>query len=580
MAPWLILLAAVSPLALRVEVEPLGRGATGTVVAVAVQVAPEEREQLGPRVRFHVEFWKGSQKLDDGSGVGELAGDGSFLLYREWPSGEGLLRVQVSSLDGAKAGVVERKVVVPVLDKPFVAPEGAPPDATALAPSPPAEEAVRFARPRLGTVVGTVELTLEAPEDTGEVRFFQDNQLVVVKNRPPWQLFLSLGATPRRTVFRAEAWSRDGRLIGEDAVVLSGSESRLEVQILLREGKGQDQPTRVTVAISPPGLEEEVVLRLDDRPVARWLSCPCVTELPAQALRSARILVAEARGGGREGEAVLAVGTGTLLETARVDVVELPVAVLDAAGRPVSDLRPEDLHVWEDGHPVVVDSVGRSEDLPVFLGLAVDVSGSMEKDFPLVRQAVGGFLADFLRPGDRFFLGTFAWEFSLLLPWGSEPRLAVDRLARVRVGGGTSLHDAVIKALELFRGKKGPRGLVVITDGEDTTSRTGWDVALRYARTMRTPIFPVGIRVSVLDFGFRSKLSELASATGGEAFFVGKPEDLPAVYRRIGEQLRQQYVVVYRSPASSAGDAFRQVTVKVEREGVTVRTIPGYFPSP
>lgn len=567
-------------MALRVEVEALGRGTTGTVMAVAVQVAPEDRPALGERVRFRVAFWRASQKLDDGSGVAELAADGSFLVYREWPSGEGLVRVEVSSLDGTRVGAVERKVVVPVLDKPFVPPEGAPPDAAVLVPSPPPEEGVRFTRPRLGTVVGAVELALQAPESTGEVRFFQDEQLVLVKNRPPWQLSLSLGANPRRSVVRAEAWSADGRFLGEDAVVLSGSESRLDVQILLREGKGEEQPVKVTVAVSPPGVEEEVVLLLDDRPVARWLSCPCVTELPPQALRSARVLVAEARGGGKEGEAVLVAGTGTLVETARVEVVELPVAVLDASGKPVPGLNPADFQVWEDGQPVAVESIARSQDLPVFLGLAVDVSGSMEKDFPLVRQAVGGFLSDFLRPGDRFFLGTFSWEFTLLLPWGTEPRLAADRLASVRVEGGTSLHDAVIKALELFRGRKGPRALVVITDGEDTTSRTGWEAALRFARTMRTPVFPVGIRVSFLDFAFRSKLSELASATGGEAFFVGKPEELPAVYRRIGEQLRHQYVLVYRSPATAAGDAFRQVTVKVQKPGVTVRTIPGYFPAP
>lgn len=577
---WCLLLAAVSPMALRVEVEALGRGSAGTVVAVAVQVAPEDRAALGERVRFRVALWRGSQKLDDGSGVGELAADGSFLVYREWPPGESTVRVEVSSLDGTRAGAVERKVVVPVLEKPFLSPEGAPPDAAVLMPSPPPQEAVRFSRPRLGTVVGAVELALQAPESTGEVRFFHDEQLVLVKNRPPWQLSLSLGANPRRTVVRAEAWSADGRFLGEDAVVLSGSESRLDVHILLREEKGEEQPVKVTVAVSPPGLEEEVVLLLDDQPVARWLSCPCVTELAAKDLRGARVLVAEARGGGRQGEAVLVVGTGTLVETARVDVVELPVAVLDAAGKPVPGLTPAAFQVWEDGRPVMVETVARSEDLPVSLGLAVDVSGSMEKDFPLVRQAVGGFLSDFLRPGDRFFLGTFSWEFVLLLPWGSEPRLVEERLARLRVEGGTSLHDAVIKALELFRGRKGPRALVVITDGEDTTSRTGWDAALRYARTVRTPIFPVGIRVSVLDFVFRSKLSELAAATGGEAFFVGKAEELPAVYRRIGEQLRHQYVLVYRSPATSAAEAFRQVTVKVQQPGVTVRTIPGYFPTP
>lgn len=576
----LTLAVALTPVGLRVEVEPLGRGSEGTVVALAGQVSPEDRGSLGERVRFHVEFWQGGQKVDHGSGVAELAPDGSFLLYRQWPAGEGTVRLEVLSLDGARVGRVERRVVVPVLDKPFTPPEGAPPDAAVLVPSPPAESAVRFRQPRFGAAVGTVELTLEAPEDTGEVRFFQDGQPILAKNRPPWQLALSLGSAPRRTVIRAEAWTRDGRLVGEDAVVLSGAEGRLDVQILLREGQHPEEPVRVTVAVSPPGAEEEVVLRADDRPVARWLACPCVVSLDRGVLAGARVLVAEARGGGREGDAVLALGSGTYLETARVDVVELPVAVLDSAGKPVGDLQLADFQVWEDGKEVTPESLTRAEDLPVSLGLAVDVSGSMAKDFPLVRQAVGGFLGSFLRPGDRFFLGTFSWEFSLVVPWASDPRLAVGRLEGVRVEGGTSLYDAVIKALEQFHGIRGPRALVVLTDGEDTTSRTGWEAALRYARTVRTPVFPVGIRLSVLDFFLRGKLGELAAATGGEAFFVGKPEELPVVYRRIAEQLRSQYVLTYRAPADKPLDQFRQVRAKVRREGLTVRTIPGYFPAP
>ncbi|MGC8916895.1 MAG: VWA domain-containing protein [Thermoanaerobaculum sp.] len=572
----LLLVLASAPLALRVEVEPLGRGSQGTVVAVAVQVAPEERAQLGQRVRFSLEFWQQGNKVDAGEGVVELAADGSFLLYREWPAGAGTLRVKVGSADGSRQGGVERKVVVPVMETRFQPPEDAPPDAAALLPSPPPEEVVRFAKPRSGSTVGTVELALEAPAETGEVRFFQDGHPLLTKNRPPWQLSLSLGAVPRRTVVRAEAWSAEGRFLGEDAVVLAGAEGRLEVQLLVREG----DPVRVTVAVSPPGTEEDVELSLDDKPYARWLACPCVAEVPQALWKSARVAVAEARGGGKTGEAVLVVGSNMFLETARVEVVELPVVVTDATGRFVSDVNPQEFEVLEDGRPVEVTSVSWSQDQPVSLGLAVDTSGSMVKDFALVRDAVGGFLGSFLRPRDRFFVGTFSWEFKLLVEWASDPRLAQDRLRRVSVEGGTSLHDAVIKALELFRGRKGPKALVVITDGEDTTSRTGWEHALRFARTTRTPVFPIGIRLSLLDFLLRGKLGELATDTGGEAFFIGSPEDLQAVYKRIGEQLRSQYLVAYRVPADAPLDRFRQVTVRVRREGVRVRTIPGYLPAP
>ncbi|MCS7182387.1 MAG: VWA domain-containing protein [Thermoanaerobaculum sp.] len=580
MIAFFLLLAAASPLALRLETEPLGRGRVGTVVAVAVQVAPEDRAGLGGRVRFSLQLLRGGQRADAGEGVVELAGDGSFLLYREWPPGEGTLQLEVSSLDGSRRGRVVQRITVPVLQTPFLAPEQGPADAAALMPLPPEEEAVRFLAPRSGAAVGTLFLTVKVPSATAEVRFFQDGELILTKNRAPWELALTVGAVPRRSVVRAEAWGAGGRFLGEDALVLHGSPNQLEVQLLLREPQGRGGPVQVTVATSPPGLEEEVVLRLDERAVARWLACPCVVQLKPQELAQARVMVAEARGGGRSGEAVLVVGSGTIAESARVDVVELPVAVLDERGKPVTDLSPADFRVLDDGQEVRIDSVSLGQDLALSLGLAVDVSGSMSKDFPLVRRAASGFLSTFLRPQDRFFLATFSWEFSLLVPWTADARLAASRLEHLNPEGGTSLHDAVIKGLELFRGRQGPRGLVIITDGEDTTSRTGWDVALRYARTARTPVFPVGIRLSLLDFLLRGKLTELAGATSGEAFFVSDPGDLPEVYRRIGEQLRSQYLVVYRAPGTASADHFRPVVVKVLREGVSARTIPGYFPVP
>jgi len=573
-------LAAVLPLGLRVEVEPLGKGASGTVVGVAVQVAPEDREALGGKTQFSLEFRQGGKLADSGSGVVELGSDGSFLLYRQWPPGEGELSLTLASLDGTRQGSVRKTVAVPTMEQPFAPPEAAPADAVALAPLPPAEDGVRFLPPQAGSAVGTVRLQLLVPEKTLEVRFFRDEQPVLTKNRPPWDLNLSLGATPRRTVVRAEAYGPGGQFLGEDAVVLQEGGDRLAVQLLLGPAQEGETTRKVTVAVSPPGAEEEVLLKLDDRPLARWLACPCVAKVAQGELAQGKVLVAEARGRGRQGEAVLVLGGSPFQEAVRVEVVELPVVVLDRSGKPVLGLGAEEFEVLEDGKPVAVESVTRSQDQPLSLGLAVDVSGSMQRDFPLVRQAVSGFLGQFLRPGDRYFLGTFAWEFTLLLPWGSDPRLALDRLASVRVEGGTSLHDALIKALELFSGRKGPKGLVLLTDGEDTTSRTGWDAALRFATTMRTPVFPVGVRVSALDFLLRGKLGKLAASTGGEAFFVAKAEDLPGVYQRIGEQLRGYYLLVYRSPSEKPADQFRTVTVRLKREGVTVRTIAGYFPVP
>jgi VWFA-related protein len=120
--------------------------------------------------------------------------------------------------------------------------------------------------------------------------------------------------------------------------------------------------------------------------------------------------------------------------------------------------------------------------------------------------------------------------------------------------------------------------VVLLTDGEDTTSRTDWKVAERFAHTMRIPVFSIGLGVGKLDFSGRKILKGLAAETGGEAFFPKQVEELPAVYARIAELLRSQYLLWYPSPSEKPPEAFRKIAVEVNRPDVVVNTIAGYYP--
>jgi Ca-activated chloride channel family protein len=203
----------------------------------------------------------------------------------------------------------------------------------------------------------------------------------------------------------------------------------------------------------------------------------------------------------------------------------------------------------------------------------------MKDSFAAVKKAVSGFAEALLRHGDQFFLMTFSFEPSMRLDWSRDTGALEPALERVEPDGGTSLHDAVVRSLEPFRSQRGRKAVVLLTDGDDTSSRTGWDVALRYARTVRTPIFPIGFKISKLDFFVRERLKDLAAETGGDVFFVPATGELADVYGRISEQLRSQYLVSYRSPSTKGPDHFREVAVVVKKEGLTARTISGYFPA-
>ena len=572
--------AANAPLAIRVEMQPLGRGPQqGTVMGIAIQVAPEDRKRAGDHLRVAVSFLQGGKEADHLEAVVELEADGSAMLYREWPLGDGEVRVQVESEDGRAHGGWLGKATVTAQEKPFEPTPGGAPDALALAPAPPAAGTVHFRAPSRNVGLGAVELEVDAPDGTARVEFSSEGVALVQRNRPPWTVSVPLGQVAKRTTVQAVAYAKDGSFLGEDAVVLNAPANQVPVEILIAP-PASDGSRAVTVSVGQAAALDEVVLRGDDQPLERWTACPCVAHVGAGKLAAIKVLSAEATSqNGLRGEAVKVLGSEGYAESVVVEVVELPVTVLDKDGKLITGLPRDAFKVFEDGKEVPLESFATTEQLPLSLGILVDTSGSMREEFPDVRRAVAGFASHLLRPGDHYFLMTFSFEPKMLVDWAEDTQGLVSALERTIPDGGTSIHDTVVRALEQFRGRRGRSAIVLLTDGDDTTSRTSWDVALRYAKTIRVPIFTLGFRIGKLDFTIRKRLAELAQATGAEVFYAPNKGVLDDTYKRIDEQLRAQYLLSYRSPSTKSPDAFRAVRVEVKGEGLAARTIAGYFPA-
>ncbi len=573
--------AQVTPIALLAHVETLGRGADGTVVGAVLQIAPEDRGRAGDRVRVVTTLLQEGKIIDRQSGVVSIEADGSAMLYREWDPGSYELQIGISALSGTSGGVWIGDIVVEEATEPFQAPEGAPIDAIALDLMQPSEGVVHFLPPPNLGGLGAVQLEVEAPEGAASVEFFSEDNTLGRRNRPPWTVSIPLGDIIRRTQVRAVAYDADGNYLGEDAIVLNNPSGQIGVEILLApESSIRNGKRAVTVAVSGGKNIEQVQLSLDADVVARWASCPCVAELSVATLQQASVLSAEVEDSkGTRGDAVITLGgVGGFVGSVRVELVELPVVVLDEQGVPLVGLEESVFSVREDASEVEVEGFGTTEDLPLSLAIAVDTSGSMIEDFPKVRTAVRGFTDQLLKPGDQAVLIRFSWDANVQVSWTDNIQALVGTLDTVRPDGGTSLHDAVVRSLEQFRGRRGRQAVVLLTDGEDTTSRTGWQVAERFAHTMRIPIFSIGLGVGKLDFGSRRVLKALATETGGEAFFPKTVDELPAVYDRIAELLRSQYLLWYTSPSDKPYEQFRTVEVTVDKPGVTVRTITGYYP--
>ena len=570
-----------APLAILAEVEGLGRGTDGTVMGIVVQVAPEDRDRAGDRIRIVVTLIEGEDVIDRLATVVPLEADGSTILYRDWPVGSYELRVGIGTLDGTESGIWIGDIDVPEMEEPFSAPEGAGPDAVALDLTPPARGAVRFHPPPDIGGIGGLQLEVDAPEGTGSVEFFQDGVSMGRRNRPPWTVSVPLGQIVRRTTIRAVAVDAKGNFLGEDAVVLNNPTGQVGIEVLLApESSIVGGTRRVTVSITGTTDIEQVTLSLDDRKIARWAECPCVVDVPVSELDNATILTADVVDAkGNRGDTVLTLAGGTgFVGSVRVELVELPVVVLDTQGVPVLGLEQDSFRIFEDDTPVNTEGFGTTADLPLSLAIAVDTSGSMVESFQSVRQAVAGFTEELLEEDDEVALIRFSWDAELEVAWTEDVRKITGNLERVQPEGGTSLHDAVVRSLEEFRGRRGRQALVLLTDGEDTTSRTGWKIAERFAHTMRIPIFPIGLGLGTLDFGSRKILKGLAEETGGEAFFPKGVGELPAVYDRIAELLRSQYLLWYRSQSEKPPEEFREIRVEVAGSGFEVQTIRGYYP--
>ncbi|HSN55990.1 MAG TPA: VWA domain-containing protein, partial [Candidatus Sulfomarinibacteraceae bacterium] len=213
------------------------------------------------------------------------------------------------------------------------------------------------------------------------------------------------------------------------------------------------------------------------------------------------------------------------------------------------------------------------------LGIVIDTSGSMAETLPTVQRVVMGFLRDLLRPRDRAFIEIFSDRPDLLAPFTADFGTLENALLALFPDRATALYDSVIVGLFQFSGVRGRRAMVVLTDGEDTASKNGFEDALRYAQRTGVTIYTIGVDLPLTKVMTRYQLSKLAAVTGGRAFFVGRDSKLDAIYAEIDRELRAQYLLAYTSSSDRPTDELRKVEVEVRHEGkVNVRTISGYYP--
>jgi VWFA-related protein len=200
----------------------------------------------------------------------------------------------------------------------------------------------------------------------------------------------------------------------------------------------------------------------------------------------------------------------------------------------------------------------------------------MEKRMEGAKSAAIEFFKRIIKKNDRAFIAPFAGDPARNTPFVSEIATLEAQVNGIpEAAGGTALYDAIITGLYRFRNMQGRKALVVITDGEDTTSRMAYEEMLTYARASRVPLYFIGVGFSL---GGDGKMKALAAETGGVAYFVRRVEDLGETYKKLEQDLRSQYLISYQTESSKTDTDYRTVEVKVDRPDAKVRTIRGFIP--
>ncbi len=277
-------------------------------------------------------------------------------------------------------------------------------------------------------------------------------------------------------------------------------------------------------------------------------------------------------------------GEPILTITKRVDEVNVLFIATDRHGKFVRNLNQTDFSIFDDHKPVQsILNFRRETDLPIELGLLMDVSGSVQGRFGFEKEAATGFLQHIIRPGyDRAFVVGFNKESRLTQDFTDQVPLLAAGVQRLNNGGGTALYDAIYKACKeklLREHSDHPirKAIVILSDGEDNQSEYTRAQAIEMAERAEVLIYAISTDDSGLILRGDKVLEDLASATGGRAFFPYKMKDITHSFAAIEEELRSQYDVSYKPSDFDADGRYRSIEITALKKDLQVRARRGYY---
>ncbi len=267
-----------------------------------------------------------------------------------------------------------------------------------------------------------------------------------------------------------------------------------------------------------------------------------------------------------------------------VNLVNILFTVADKKGKFVTNLKREDFKVFEDERIQNITNFSSETDLPLTIALLVDTSGSIRDKLRFEEEAAIEFFYSTLKRGkDKALVISFDSGVDLLQDFTDDPEKLADKVRKIRAGGGTSLYDAVYLAVnQKLAGQGGRRIIILITDGDDNSSRVSLTETLEAAQRNDVTIYAISTN-SAAYFGSKEQergdktLKKFSEETGGKPFFPLKIQDLASSFLDIHDELRSQYQIAYRTSNVKQDGTFRRIRVDLADKKYKARARAGYY---
>jgi Ca-activated chloride channel homolog len=267
------------------------------------------------------------------------------------------------------------------------------------------------------------------------------------------------------------------------------------------------------------------------------------------------------------------------------DLVSLTVTVTDPYNRLVTGLEQKHFEVFEDKVKQKIESF-KDDDVPVSIGIAFDISGSMKGKIDRAREALKAFV-DTSHDDDDFFLIGFNQRTNLISEF-SDGTTLLNKLTLVDAKGQTALYDASYLGIEKVKqGRHQKRAILLISDGQDNSSRYTYTELRKLLKEAGVQIYCIGIvemgggAGSSLDMQGQGILEEIAQSTGGKAFFPRSAAELEDATTRIALELRHQYSLSYMPTNEKRDGQWHKIKIKVTAPRglppLNVRHKEGYY---